>query len=372
MDGELQIPLLTNYDSNEEEQYKWMLEKLPKAIGLKNGMFSHGYHISDAQERLANFIDFRNAVEESGKVFFARGEQDAEYRTYGWSTQNIAQAFYWSALYATHCGLTLWNVRWEAAQIEENFPALELFNRYAAQVHPQTARYAFCALRRGLDASDTIYFPESTYGKANKQNVDRYVKITEAFSDYGAQMGDPEKATGGGMINRKRQDYNDAGWKILTGNYQRHLTQIEPEETSVAWWSSFTKNQMYTFITLRALSASPLMMGGDIPTLDDFSLKLITNKEMLDCNQNGVMGTLVYDQERIEVWKTPQKKSSDGWIGVFNRATTDVDIPLSKELLGLESNKTKIYDIWAEEALSLNETKNIPSNGVIFIKYSEN
>ncbi len=48
-EGELQLPLLTNYDSNEEDQYQWMIDSLPKAIGLKNGMFSHGYHISDAQ-----------------------------------------------------------------------------------------------------------------------------------------------------------------------------------------------------------------------------------------------------------------------------------------------------------------------------------
>lgn len=237
LNEELQIPLLTNYDSNELPQYNWMLNNLPKAIGLKNGMFSHGYHISDAQQRLAEFIDFRNAVEAQGKVFFARGEQDAEYKTYGWSTQNIPQGLYWSAIYATHCGLTLWNVPWEACADSKNSDALQFFNRYAAQTNPKTADYAFCALRRGLDASDTESFPEYIYGTAVKSNVQRYIDIAVAFSDYGAQMGDPEKATGGGMINRKRQDYNDAGWQILPGNYQRHLTQIEPEETSVPWWS---------------------------------------------------------------------------------------------------------------------------------------
>ena len=237
VDGELQLPLVTNYDSNEEEQYDWMLEKLPKTLGLKNGMFSHGYHISDAQERLANYNEFREDVESKGKILFSRGEQDAEWKTYGWSTQNSAQAFYWSALYATHCGLSLWNIHLEACHREEHFPAFILFNRYANQVHPQTADYAFCALRRGLDASDTLSFPEAVYGEATKANTERYINITKAFESHGAQMGDPDKATGGGMINRKRQDYNDAGWKILEGNYQRHLTQIEPEKTSEAWWS---------------------------------------------------------------------------------------------------------------------------------------
>lgn len=236
-DSVLQIPLLTNYDSNGEKEYDWMISNLPNAIGIKNGMFSHGYHISDAQERLANFINLRNKVEAQGKVFFARGEQDAEYKTYGWSKNNIPQGLYWSALYATHCGLTMWNIPWQACTQEENYPAFELFNRYAAQTHAPKANFAFCALRSGLDASDINWFPESVYGKAVKSNHQRYVNIASAFSQFGAQMTDPAMATGGGMINRKRNGYNDAGWKILPGNYERHLSQIDPEATSIGWWN---------------------------------------------------------------------------------------------------------------------------------------
>lgn len=46
--------------------------------------------------------------------------------------------------------------------------------------------------------------------------------------------------------------------------------------------SAFTDDEKYTFITLRALSASPLFMGGDLPTSDEFSFKLITNKDVLN------------------------------------------------------------------------------------------
>lgn len=236
VNGELQVPILTNYDSNKEDQYRWMLDSLPKALGLKNGMLSHGYHISDAQERIANFELFRADVENSGKTFFARGEQDAEWKTYGWSTQNPKQAFYWSALYATHGGLSMWNVPWEACLGETYSDAIQLFNRNAAKTNPATSGIAFCALRRGLDASDTREFPENIYGVASKSNTQRYINIADSMSKYGANQGDPEKATGGGMINRKREDYNDVGWKIVKGNYRRHITQIDPEETSLAWW----------------------------------------------------------------------------------------------------------------------------------------
>lgn len=133
-------------------------------------------------------------------------------------------------------------------------------------------------------------------------------------------------------------------------------------------WCKLSNDQMKTFITLRALSASPLMMGGDLPTVDDFSLSLITNKEMIDCNQNGVMGTLVYDKDNVEIWKVVSKSFDGGWIGVFNRnkKTWTVDVPYKE--FGLDDKKYSMYDIFNEK--DVNSTKfDIPSNGVIFMKY---
>jgi len=134
-------------------------------------------------------------------------------------------------------------------------------------------------------------------------------------------------------------------------------------------WCEFTKDQMYTFITLRALSASPLMMGGDLPTLDEFSLKLITNKDILECNQNGVMGSLVHEADGIEVWKTPEHNSKGGWIGIFNRSAEYESISLRPENLGLSSDTSyNLFDVWSnKDALDLKFEIN--PNGVVFLKY---
>jgi hypothetical protein len=238
-------PLLVNYDSNREAEYNWVMKNLD-TIGLKNGMFSHGYHISDTQQRLANWRGFASEVTGAGKTFFSRGEQDAEWQICGWSKRNPAQALYWSALFATHCSLDMWNLPSEACQGQTHAPAISFFNRYAAQHDATTSSHAFCALRRGLDAADTKTFPEAIYGKAKKSNVERYQKIAAAFSTYGAMQGDPNKATGGGMKNRQRDNYNDVGWGILPGNYARFLEQINPEETSQAWWHVGPPDSIYS------------------------------------------------------------------------------------------------------------------------------
>jgi hypothetical protein len=243
--GKVVIPLLVNYDSNNDAQYKWVMENL-SAIGLKNGMFSHGYHISDSKTRLQNWRSFASEVKANGKEFFSRGEQDAEYRTYGWSTQNIPQGLYWSAIFATHCGLDMWNVPAEASADSANKDALNFFNKYAGHHEAPSSPAAFCALRKGLDAADTKAYPESDFGEAKRQNIDRYLKIAAAFSAYGAIQGDPPKAIGAGMVNRKAEDHNDVGWEILDGNFERFLTQIDPETTSLGWWQKGPKKSIYS------------------------------------------------------------------------------------------------------------------------------
>ena len=243
-DGEQVIPLLVNYDSNSEIQYNWLLENLP-VIGLKNGMFSHGYHISDTRARIENWENFKKDVYAHGMEFFSRGEQDKEWEVYGWSTQNPEQAFYWTGIFATHCGLDMWNVPAKASEGYHYQDAINFFNKYAGHQDPASAPAAFCALRKGLDASDTLAYPEEQFGVAQKNNIDRYLSIASAYSEQGAFQGDPEKATGGGMINRKRQDYNDVGWGILDGNYQRFIRQIDPEHTSRGWWHTGPEKSIY-------------------------------------------------------------------------------------------------------------------------------
>lgn len=149
--------------------------------------------------------------------------------------------------------------------------------------------------------------------------------------------------------------------------------------------SLFTQDQMKTFITQRALAASPLFIGGDLLTMDDFSYSLLTNKEMLACNQNGVMGVNVYRAGNLDVWLTSNKDNpGKGWIGIFNRTTTDRNVKLSKYDLGFteivdsynvveNKNAFKLKDIWGDSEFVIDGYHEffIPANGVVFIEFTE-
>jgi len=139
-------------------------------------------------------------------------------------------------------------------------------------------------------------------------------------------------------------------------------------------WPQFSHDQMFTFITLRALAASPLMVGGDLPTMDGFSLRLLTDPDMLACNQNGVMGKPVFAEDGIEVWKTPEKnQSARGWVGVFNRTDRLKTVTLTRAFLGLERD-AKLYDVWKgrkEHTLTAASpiAIDVQPDGVLFLRY---
>jgi hypothetical protein len=138
-------------------------------------------------------------------------------------------------------------------------------------------------------------------------------------------------------------------------------------------WSQLSKPQMETFITMRALAASPLMMGGDLPTLDEFSLKLITDPDMLACNQNGAMGSLVDEHDGVEIWRSKKRGfASAGWVGVFNRSIRVKTVELSAGRLGFKAEESiRLRDVWKARQLKLGESVEIPANGVIFVAVNQ-
>lgn len=128
--------------------------------------------------------------------------------------------------------------------------------------------------------------------------------------------------------------------------------------------SEFTPPQMRTFITMRALACSPLMIGGDLKTMDRYSFRLLTNPEMIACNQSGVMGRIVSDNRGVEVWR------NEGWIGVFNRATETRNVTLDTQTLGGDLSKYELYDIWGSRRVDLGGVHKLDAGDVLFLRYA--
>ena len=101
----------------------------------------------------------------------------------------------------------------------------------------------------------------------------------------------------------------------------------DPDMLVVGWvgWgpalhpTHLTPNEQYTHISLWSLLASPLLIGCDLTKLDDFTLNLLTNDEVLDVNQDplGMQAHRVFKRDDVEVWARPLEDGSLA-VGLFN------------------------------------------------------
>ena len=82
--------------------------------------------------------------------------------------------------------------------------------------------------------------------------------------------------------------------------------------------TNFTKNEQYTLMSLWAIGRSPLIFGGDMTRLDDFTKEILTNPEMLKVNQHSLNNRQVSREKNLIVWTADVPNSKDKYVALFN------------------------------------------------------
>lgn len=221
-------------------EWSWVNKNVKGGFGAKYGGQVRGHHLTGSQEVSASFRAV--AVDPApGVRFFSRNEMDQT-----WSKPyfqlNVRLGMFWTAVEQLHAGQSIWDVTQSCLQrttADDIGFAFEFFNKWAAEVMPATAGGGFCILHQGLDASDKVKYPAASFGGQpdNADNRARYNAICQAYAAQGARMDDVVAATNGQVWQRDNQaGFNDAGWGIVPGNYERFITQLNPDTTSKALW----------------------------------------------------------------------------------------------------------------------------------------
>jgi len=83
-------------------------------------------------------------------------------------------------------------------------------------------------------------------------------------------------------------------------------------------WTDFTQNEQYTLMTLWCIARSPLIMGGNMPKNDAFTLALMTNDEVLAVDQNSVNNRQLFNTNSAVAWIADVPGSNDKYVALFN------------------------------------------------------
>lgn len=131
-----------------------------------------------------------------------------------------------------------------------------------------------------------------------------------------------------------------------------------------------TADEQYTHISLWCLLASPLLIGCDIAAMDDFTLNLLTNSEVLDVNQDplGKQAQKIREDGNIQIWAKEMEDGSHA-IGFFNLNETDAVYTVDLHTLGFKNVKA-VRDLWRQKDLTAGNSISvkIPSHGVYLWK----
>ena len=113
--------------------------------------------------------------------------------------------------------------------------------------------------------------------------------------------------------------------------------------------TGLSQDERQTMATLWALSASPLIIGDDLRTLDAFGVSLLTNLEVIGVDQSGVVAAPTNAASQQQVWTALQPDGSYA-VGLFNLGAAPANVDVSWSGLGF-AGSAGVRDLWARADL---------------------
>ena len=113
--------------------------------------------------------------------------------------------------------------------------------------------------------------------------------------------------------------------------------------------TELTKDEQYALMTLFTVLRSPLFFGGDLPSNDEFTLSLLTNREVLKMHaESSDVRKLFYEEDMVAI-TSRNEKSNIRYLAIFNisdSCSCDLEVKLND--LGF-TDKARITDMWTGE-----------------------
>lgn len=111
--------------------------------------------------------------------------------------------------------------------------------------------------------------------------------------------------------------------------------------------SRFTQDEQYTMMTLWAIFRSPLMLGCNLPEMDEFTFSLVTNDDVIRVNRQSCGNRELYYRDGTIVWHALDSIDEDcHYVAIFNTGDEVLcryDFSLGE--IGIDGN-VSVTDLW--------------------------
>ncbi len=137
--------------------------------------------------------------------------------------------------------------------------------------------------------------------------------------------------------------------------------------------AALTADEQYSYMSMWALMAAPLIFGGDMAQLDEFTLAILCNSEVIEIDQDALGWQARVVRHSADEFIL-EKLLEDGSVavGLFNLSERSRKITASLTDLGLKGS-WKARDLWRQKeigAVASEFSSAVPRHGVILVRLS--
>ncbi len=157
-------------------------------------------------------------------------------------------------------------------------------------------------------------------------------------------------------------DYIQIGW--IGKASKRGIPELTPMPAAM----------QYAYMSLWSLIAAPLIYSGDMSKLDEFTINVLCNPEVIEINQDplGECGRVI-NISKNEFLLVKNLIDGSIAVGIFNRGKKQIEVEMNWAELKLSGTQT-IRDLWHHKKLGRYDQKfstQVPAQGVVMVKISK-
>lgn len=219
---------------------------------------------------------------------------------------------------------------------------------------PYSAYYEIEMIRKAIDGCGRDMVLSLSPGPAHIENADHLAKnanmwrITGDFWDQWDKLHDMFDRCYLWQDKVKKGTYPDCDMLPL-GRLSKNGICHGPQNRM----TQFTKPEQVTMMSLWGIFKSPLMMGGNMPENDEWTLSLLTNGEYMKMHRESSNAHQYLRNEKSGrgeiIWTSNGKKCK--YAALFNTDNKAKKLLLNLADILMPDEKYEIYDIWANKSL---------------------
>lgn len=134
--------------------------------------------------------------------------------------------------------------------------------------------------------------------------------------------------------------------------------------------SYFTRDEQYFMMTLWSIFRSPLMIGGNLPDNDEFTLSLLTNEDVIRVNQCTRNNQELSFEGGISIWYAEDKKRDEVYVAFLNTNEEATSLSFSTSSLPQSKEYVTSKNLWTGEQSAVKKGRfqvNIPPHGAVLL-----